>query len=776
MAKKIKAISEDRFIKMCNDENIVFDNIDLKAMCQDEEGRLYAITKLTSNTAVYYFNGVEAINVNGKKIKLIEYINIICKKRDKRFRFINNILPKKPEINKIYTKEELLNDKAFYTFIEYMGYLMGDNAKIMIEFYSILFQQMLTKDMDIYPFVMALYGVQGNGKSYILNMFNEAFGKGNWYKINNFSILGDGYNYNLYGKTVVLMDDGDMPHNKREYNYVKDFTSAKEIIFRQKFMTDRLLKNYSHLVICANDDDYYIDSNDRRIYVIPTNPTMANSKELIEKIQYMEKNRKEIVNKLRFLMQYYKVDKAKFYTLANQSQYKHNVSSTKDNTINAVTKMLFDLSSATFDDKYNFIKDGLIHFSGIHLASYLNKINPYYTRINVTPRMLSHYKLNGRNIFLSEKRTKINNINTDCYCVSIKDLEEYTKDLSLIEIEKKNCVDEVVNNIEINENIIEEEINDNEELNPNEDLSYLEEIKDESEEEEQISEEYIMPFEELTINDIDYERKYDANCDDKQLAVYDDKFRKYPNEIMDYNDYDKSYQFELLNEFNDNNIKERTNDNAKLSRLLFEMDNVPLKEQYDLIKELVNEKKFPIRRVTYSGNKSLHFIIEMDDESMPKNKDEYKFIWKLINQTVFNGKCDNACSNNARLTRRPNGVNIKTGNVQKMVFHSKNRLKLNWRDIMNKQPKKEKVSYSSVPYTNFDFKKLYDKALRDDKFKKVFMCEEREPGTRNELKCHAVGVLKSMRAPIQLIYEILERFLGDLNGENSIDSLLYDYE
>lgn len=95
---------------------------------------------------------------------------------------------------------------------------------------------------------------------------------------------------------------------------------------------------------------------------------------------------------------------------------------------------------------------------------------------------------------------------------------------------------------------------------------------------------------------------------------------------------------------------------------------------------------------------------------------------------------------------------------------------------MNKQPKKEKVTYSSIPYVNFDFKKLYDRALIDEKFKKVFMNEEREPGTRNELKCHAVGVLKSMRAPSQLIYEIMERFLGDLGGENSIDSLLYDYE
>ena len=107
---------------------------------------------------------------------------------------------------------------------------------------------------------------------------------------------------------------------------------------------------------------------------------------------------------------------------------------------------------------------------------------------------------------------------------------------------------------------------------------------------------------------------------------------------------------------------------------IFEIDNEDLKNQKKRAIKLFNDGI--INRVVYSGSKSLHCRITIED--MPENKEEYKFIWKKLNELYFESKADRACSNPARLTRMPN-ANRSNGVKQERIFLSNTILKFEWR-------------------------------------------------------------------------------------------------
>lgn len=142
------------------------------------------------------------------------------------------------------------------------------------------------------------------------------------------------------------------------------------------------------------------------------------------------------------------------------------------------------------------------------------------------------------------------------------------------------------------------------------------------------------------------------------MIVYSNKFR---NSEVPF----KSYEFEVLNELKD--CRNRTDDNCiQHTRFLFEMDVTSLDEQL----EYLNRNKEYITRCVYSGSKSLHMIIQFQDEFEQTCKDNYKEIWHIINQILFNSKCDRACSNPSRLTRRPGAIRSDTAKEQKLIYNN----------------------------------------------------------------------------------------------------------
>ena len=142
------------------------------------------------------------------------------------------------------------------------------------------------------------------------------------------------------------------------------------------------------------------------------------------------------------------------------------------------------------------------------------------------------------------------------------------------------------------------------------------------------------------------------------MIVYSNKFR---NSCIPF----QSYEFEVLNELKD--CRNRTDDNCiQHTRFLFEMDSTSLDEQLTYL----NRNKDIITRCVFSGSKSLHMIIQFTNDFEQTCKDNYKEIWNILNKLLFDSKCDNACSNPSRLTRRPGAIRADTAKEQKLVYNN----------------------------------------------------------------------------------------------------------
>ena len=141
------------------------------------------------------------------------------------------------------------------------------------------------------------------------------------------------------------------------------------------------------------------------------------------------------------------------------------------------------------------------------------------------------------------------------------------------------------------------------------------------------------------------------------MIVYSNKFR---NSCIPF----QSYEFEVLNELKD--CRNRTDDNCiQHTRFLFEMDSTSLDEQLTYL----NRNKDIITRCVFSGSKSLHMIIQFTNDFEQTCKDNYKEIWNILNKLLFDSKCDNACSNPSRLTRRPGAIRADTAKEQKLLYN-----------------------------------------------------------------------------------------------------------
>ena len=142
------------------------------------------------------------------------------------------------------------------------------------------------------------------------------------------------------------------------------------------------------------------------------------------------------------------------------------------------------------------------------------------------------------------------------------------------------------------------------------------------------------------------------------MIVYSNKYR---NSDIPF----QSYEFEVLNELKDC-VNRRDSNCIQHTRFLFEMDNSTLDEQ---ISYLRRNKEY-ITRCVFSGSNSLHMIIQFTNDFEQTCKDNYKEIWNILNKLLFDKKCDSACSNPSRLTRRPGAIRADTAKEQKLVYNN----------------------------------------------------------------------------------------------------------
>lgn len=130
-------------------------------------------------------------------------------------------------------------------------------------------------------------------------------------------------------------------------------------------------------------------------------------------------------------------------------------------------------------------------------------------------------------------------------------------------------------------------------------------------------------------------------------------------------------EYEVLNELKD--LSSRKDENCLYhTRFLFEYDDCNFDVQ---MKEIFPEIKDFITRATYSGNKSIHFIVEFDRKYEYIFKKFYKETWIALANTIFNVNGhipDSQCKNPARLTRRPGAYREDKKKYQTCIYNAIN--------------------------------------------------------------------------------------------------------
>jgi hypothetical protein len=177
------------------------------------------------------------------------------------------------------------------------------------------------------------------------------------------------------------------------------------------------------------------------------------------------------------------------------------------------------------------------------------------------------------------------------------------------------------------------------------------------------------------------ERIYEKNLALKGLSPTSE-IQLYLNTLFDSNDHicicqsPSTYDFKRLDKwklelgrllaFNPSNPKtntRRTSDVAKFRNFLVEFDDISIKEQYEGVVEL----EFPFSAITYSGNKSLHIILSLDEDL--SSESEYYFYSNWIHNILscYIGKPDNSTKSPSFLTRFPNVLADNGYTAQKVL-------------------------------------------------------------------------------------------------------------
>jgi len=122
---------------------------------------------------------------------------------------------------------------------------------------------------------------------------------------------------------------------------------------------------------------------------------------------------------------------------------------------------------------------------------------------------------------------------------------------------------------------------------------------------------------------------------------------------------------------------------VKHRNFLVEFDKIPLQEQVDVVKGL----KMPYSTMTYSGSKSIHFIISLEEPLVNRNVYDFSVEWLYKILTPYG--VDTQTSNPSRFSRVAGGTNEKL--IPELDLNGKPKLdenkKLTIKEILYSQQK-----------------------------------------------------------------------------------------
>jgi hypothetical protein len=219
-------------------------------------------------------------------------------------------------------------------------------------------------------------------------------------------------------------------------------------------------------------------------------------------------------------------------------------------------------------------------------------------------------------------------------------------------------------------------------------------------------------------------------------------------------------EFEILNKVIKpvgNDGKGASNNNCIFNiNYLFEFDTITRKEQEQLIK---NVREF-INRVVFSGSKSYHCIVTINDDLSGEG---YKWMWNFLNENLFEGLADKACSNPARRTRKPGVIRKDTGLEQKLIFLRNIRVEFEYRKYYDEWLRKQEIktmaarlAANNQRYNQVELQTLAERNINQNA-KDLITGDLIQDGTRHDRIFSAVASLKGLNRGKEEVYELAKR-------------------
>lgn len=137
------------------------------------------------------------------------------------------------------------------------------------------------------------------------------------------------------------------------------------------------------------------------------------------------------------------------------------------------------------------------------------------------------------------------------------------------------------------------------------------------------------------------------------------KIQPYDSSVLPYTPLAQFFVINALSSY-----KNATNSNCrKLRSFLIEMDTGSLQQQERYIE---GKKELPFTTKTYSGGKSIHYIVTLEQ---PVSEPQYREYWKTLRKVLRDSKgaVDTSNSNPARLSRVPGAVRHDGGLEQTLI-------------------------------------------------------------------------------------------------------------
>jgi hypothetical protein len=535
----------------------------------------------------------------------------------------------------------------------------------MSKVYASILKYKYDNPMKTTPQILMFNGYQGTGKSEVCSDIPQLL-FGNQFVntqatdyVMGFTNFNDTFENKIWSNVNEI--EGDVKDRKSAYNNIKSISGEKTILINGKNEKAIVCSQYSFYTFASNaDSPIKIDVDDRRLYFVPRTDKNLSS--------YFRNNYDNIWKKA---MKLPNARNAWWKVIEEECIDNFNIFSCNMEDERVVfTKLGYQLTSYLVE-KPHVIKPlikAIINkdkFIDLTNCQDYKGFNAEEEDVEYCCRQLSGYdmlftlKRNGKKVdIIWTKNNSVNNTTPVPHKSDTKKDEDGTDDLDAW----------------LSEDIKEENTEDN---SPGSKPSNIDNIGVESNGK--------------TI---------------REVQTYEDRYCKYPTN-------GKDDEYESLNPLKYR--KNRSNENvATYQYFMFESDDMPVGDQVEFWKNTYTKTW----KTVFSGNKSVHAMIKIDDSYKVSDKQTYKIIHEILRDNFkkrFNIIFDFQTDNPAQLFRRSGHKRKDTGKTQQLINMYKEEFKINdnFKQLILKKKKEQDDLINSFKTSEYKYTGTLPRRFQD---------------------------------------------------------------